>query len=246
MARRRRRRTRRPIQRLVRRLLGIVVVCVVLLLVGSAGAVLAWRWLDPVTTSFILQRKASEVLSGGSARDVEFRWVDADAISEHMAIAVIASEDQRFREHWGFDLDSIQDAIEEREKGGRARGASTISQQVAKNLLLWPGRSWLRKGLEAYVTLLIEAFWPKQRILEVYLNIAQFGDKTFGVGAASERFFDMHPSELGPREAALLAAVLPNPVVLRADDPSPYVQSRVRWIRRQMQRLGGPAYVHGI
>ena len=237
---------RRPVHRLIRRLLAIVTVSLVLLLVGSAGAVLAWRWLDPVTTSFILQRKVSEALAGGNARDVEFRWVDAESISEHMAIAVIASEDQRFREHWGFDLDSIEDALEEREAGGRVRGASTISQQVAKNLLLWPGRSWLRKGLEAYLTLLVEAFWPKERILEVYLNIAQFGDKTFGVGAASERFFGKRASELGPREAALLAAVLPNPVGLRADDPSAYVQSRVRWIRRQMQRLGGPAYMHGI
>lgn len=217
-----------------------------LLLVGAAGAVLAWRWLDPVTTSFIVQRKVSEVLAGGNARDIEHRWVNANAISGHMAIAVIASEDQRFREHWGFDLESIQDAIEDRKNGGRMRGASTISQQVAKNLLLWPGRSWLRKGLEAYVTVLIEAFWPKERILEVYLNVAQFGDKTFGVGAASRRFFGKHPSQLTAREAALLAAVLPNPVRLRADDPSPYVRSRVRWIRSQMRRLGGAAYARGI
>ena len=230
----------------MRRLFSIVLVVVVLLLVGAAGAVLSWRWLDPVTTSFIVQRKVGEVLAGGSARDVEHVWVDAHAISPHMGIAVIASEDQRFREHWGFDLESIQSAIEDRQSGGRMRGASTITQQVAKNLLLWPGRSWLRKGLEAYLTVLIEAFWPKERILEVYLNVAQFGDKTFGVAAASRRFFDKHPSELGPREAALLAAVLPNPVRLRADDPSPYVLRRVRWIRRQMERLGGSAYAHGI
>ena len=240
------RRSRRRMRRLIRRLFIIAVASVVLLLVGSAGAVLAWRWLDPVTTSFILQRKVSEVLAGGNARDVEYQWVDADAISEHVALAVIASEDQRFREHWGFDLESIQDAIEERQAGGRVRGASTISQQVAKNLLLWPGRSWLRKGLEAYLTLLIEALWPKERILEVYVNVAQFGDKTFGVGAASQRFFGKPASRLGPREAALLAAVLPNPVRLHADDPSPYVLRRVRWIQRQMRRLGGPAHLRGI
>jgi monofunctional biosynthetic peptidoglycan transglycosylase len=214
--------------------------------VASAGAVLAWRWMDPGTTSFILQRKVSELIAGGAARDVRQQWVDWQAISPHMGIAVIASEDQRFAEHWGFDLDSIQDAIEERRSGGRARGASTISQQVAKNLFLWPGRSWVRKGLEAYVTVLVELFWPKQRILEVYLNVAQFGDKTFGVGAASRRFFGKRASALSAREAALLAAVLPNPVQMRADDPSPYVRQRARWIQGQMRRLGGQGSLRGI
>lgn len=219
---------------------------VLLLAIGSAGAVLAWRWMDPITTSFILQRKVSELVAGGHASDVEHRWVDWGAISPYAGIAVIASEDQRFSEHWGFDLDSIQDAIEERQSGGRVRGASTITQQVAKNLFLWPGRSWIRKGLEAYFTVLIEIFWPKQRILEVYLNIAQFGDRTFGVDAASRRFFAKRAAALNAREAALLAAVLPNPVQLRADDPSPYVRERARWIQRQMQALGGPGSVAEI
>lgn len=233
-------------RRRIRRLFSIAVLAVVLLLVGAAGAVLAWRWMDPATTSFILQRKVSEVIAGGDARDIEHRWVDWHVISAHMGVAVIASEDQRFSDHWGFDLDSIQDAIEERQSGGRVRGASTITQQVAKNLFLWSGRSWLRKGLEAYVTVLIEMFWPKQRILEVYLNVAQFGDKTFGVGAASRRFFGKHASELDADEAALLAAVLPNPVSMHVDNPSAYVRQRARWIRRQMQRLGGPGHVRGI
>ncbi len=233
-------------RRRIRRLLSIVLLSVLLLVVVSAGAVLAWRWMDPGTTSFILQRKVSELIAGGAARDVRQQWVDWQAISPHMGIAVIASEDQRFAEHWGFDLDSIQDAIEERRSGGRARGASTISQQVAKNLFLWPGRSWVRKGLEAYVTVLVELFWPKQRILEVYLNVAQFGDKTFGVGAASRRFFGKRASALSAREAALLAAVLPNPVQMRADDPSPYVRQRARWIQEQMRRLGGQGSLRGI
>ena len=233
-------------RRRIRRLFTIVVLSVALLLVGSAGAVLAWRWMDPATTSFILQRKASELLAGGSARDVEHRWVAWKGISPYAGLAVIASEDQRFIEHWGFDLDSIQEAIEERESGGRMRGASTITQQVAKNLLLWPGRSWLRKGLEAYLTVLIELCWPKQRILEVYLNIAQFGDRTFGVAAASRRFFGKRASQLTAREAALLAAVLPNPVRMRVDDPSPYVRERTRWIQRQMRALGGTGYVRAI
>lgn len=233
-------------RRRIRRLFSLAVLGVLLLAVGSAGAVLAWRWMDPATTSFILQRKVSELIAGGDARSVAHRWVDWDAISPYAGIAVIASEDQRFSEHWGFDLDSIQDAIEERQSGGRVRGASTITQQVAKNLFLWPGRSWVRKGLEAYFTVLIEMFWPKRRILEVYLNIAQFGDRTFGVAAASRQFFGKRASALSAREAALLAAVLPNPVRLRADDPSPYVIERAGWIQRQMQSLGGPGSLRGI
>lgn len=233
-------------RRRIRRLITLVMLSVLLLMLASAGAVLAWRWMDPATTSFILQRKVSELMAGGSARDVEQQWVAWDAISPYAGIAVIASEDQRFAEHWGFDLDSIQDAIEERESGGRSRGASTISQQVAKNLFLWPGRNWLRKGLEAYFTVLIELLWSKQRILEVYLNVAQFGDRIFGVDAASRRFFGKRASALSAREAALLAAVLPNPVRMRADDPSPYVRERARWIQRQMQSLGGPGYLREI
>ncbi len=233
-------------RRRIRRIFSFLLLGVVLLMIGSAGAVLAWRWLDPMTTSFILQRKVSVLMEGGDARDVEYRWVDWNAISPHAGMAVIASEDQRFAEHWGFDLDSIQEAIEERESGGRLRGASTISQQVAKNLFLWSGRSWIRKGLEAYFTVLIELLWPKQRILEVYLNIAQFGDRTFGVDAAARRFFAKRASALSAHEAALLAAVLPNPVRMRADDPSPYVRQRARWIQRQMRALGGAGYLREI
>jgi monofunctional glycosyltransferase len=232
---------RRRWRRRLRRLFGILAVGVMLLVLASASAVLAWRWMDPATSSFILQRKIAELAAGGDARDISQKWVDWDGISAYAGIAVIASEDQRFAEHWGFDLDSIQDAIDERQSGGRVRGASTISQQVAKNLFLWPGRSWLRKGLEVYFTVLIEMFWSKQRILEVYLNIAQFGDRTFGVGAASRAFFGKRASGLSAHEAALLAAVLPNPVRMHADDPSPYVRQRARWIQRQMRSLGGPA-----
>ena len=233
-------------RRRIRRLFTVLVWTVVLLVVGSAGTVLAWRWIDPSTTSFILQRKVAAILDGERARDVRQEWVAWERISPHMGLAVIASEDQRFAEHFGFDLEAIQSAIEERERGGRVRGASTISQQVAKNLFLWPGRSYVRKGIEAWLTVLIEAFWPKQRILEVYLNIAQFGDKTFGVEAASRRFFGKPASALTAREAALLAAVLPNPAHMHAYDPSPYVKRRARWIQRQMWRLGGRKFVRGI
>jgi monofunctional biosynthetic peptidoglycan transglycosylase len=172
-------------------------------------------------------------------RPIQHRWVDWPQISPHLKVAVIASEDQKFPEHHGFDLESINDALEERERGRRVRGASTISQQVAKNLFLWPGQSWVRKGFEAYFTVLIETLWPKRRILEVYLNIAEFGTGVFGVGAASEVYFHKRAARLSAPDAALLAAVLPNPKRLRVAAPSRYVRSRQDWILGQMRGIGG-------
>jgi monofunctional biosynthetic peptidoglycan transglycosylase len=156
-----------------------------------------------------------------------------------MKVAVIASEDQTFPSHHGFDLKSINNALEERESGKRVRGASTISQQVAKNLFLWPGKSWIRKGLEAWFTVLIETLWPKHRILEVHLNVAELGRGIYGVGAAAKIYFHKPASRLNANEAALLAAVLPNPIRLKAAAPSPYVRSRQAWILGQMRGLGG-------
>jgi len=187
----------------------------------------AFRWIAPPTSAYMLR---SEV--------VDYRWTPWEAIAPALPLAIVASEDQRFFEHRGFDLASIQAAVAERHRGGRLRGASTLSQQVAKNLFLWPGRSFLRKGLEAYLTVWIEALWSKRRILEIYLNIAEFGPGIFGVGAAASRFFDTSPADLTPREAALLAAVLPNPNRLHADNPSHFVEERVAWIQSQMRKLG--------
>ncbi len=144
--------------------------------------------MDPPTTAFIIRERLSAG-EPGKPKSVQYRWVDGEQISPYIKVAVIASEDQKFPEHYGFDLDSINDALEDRERGRRVRGASTLTQQVAKNLFLWPGQSWIRKGLEAYFTVLIETLWPKQRILEVYVNIAEFGSGVFGVGAAAEIFF---------------------------------------------------------
>jgi monofunctional biosynthetic peptidoglycan transglycosylase len=189
---------------------------------------------------------ALDALGGiGERRAVEHEWVAWPDLSPNVALAVIASEDQRFFAHRGFDLDAIADAIGTFRSGGRLRGASTISQQVAKNLFLWPGRSLLRKGLEAYFTVLIELSWPKRRILEVYLNIAELGPGVYGVGAASHRFFAKHPRTLAAEEAALLAAVLPNPRRLNAQSPSRYVRQRQRWILRQMRQLGSFALLAG-
>ncbi len=187
-----------------------------------------------------LARSAVEAsVDAGRGAAATYQWTDWEAIAPHAALAVIASEDQKFPDHHGFDVEAIQMAIDDARDGGRLRGASTISQQTAKNLFLWPGRSLFRKGLEAYLTILIELCWNKQRIVEVYLNVAEFGDGLFGITAASERFFGKAPAELTADDAALLAAVLPSPGRLRADDPSPYVQERQAWIRRHMRQLGG-------
>ena len=199
---------------------------------------LALRWLDPPTSAFILARQW-EQLRGGRAAAVHHRWVDFDRISPHLAVAVIAAEDQRFPEHHGFDLAAINRALAHNARSRTVRGASTISQQTAKNLFLWSGRSYLRKGLEAGLTLGLEMLWPKRRILEVYLNLAEFGDGVFGARAAAERIFHTSPDRLSLQQAALLASVLPDPGGLDAGRPSAHVQQKARWVRAQMEQLGG-------
>jgi len=193
----------------------------------SVVLVFSLRWIDPPTSSFIVQdRIGNWFASPKEKHPLRHKWVDWPNIAWSAKVAVISSEDQRFAEHFGFDLKQINNALEERERGKRVRGASTISQQVAKNLFLWPGQSWIRKGFEAYFTLLIETLWSKQRILEMYLNMAEFGRGTFGVGAASEVYFHKPASRLSASDAALLAAVLPSPKRMRVDAPSRYVRSR--------------------
>jgi monofunctional glycosyltransferase len=204
----------------------------------SVVPVVLLRWVDPPTSAFMLRERFT--------RPVRQHWVDWQQISPHIKVAVIASEDQKFPKHHGFDLESINDALEERERGRRVRGASTISQQVAKNLFLWPGQSWIRKGFEAYYTVLIETLWPKRRILEVYLNIAEFGSGVFGVGAASDVYFRKPAARLSAPDAALLAAVLPNPKRLRVSAPSRYVRSRQDWILGQMRGIGGVGLLYQI
>ena len=221
-----------------RALLGVVVLTIV--------PVVCLRWIPPPTSAFMLERRVAGYFRGDHQREVRYRWVSWQSISPQMRLAVVAGEDQKFPHHWGFDFDSIADAVEHQGAKGRLRGASTITQQVAKNLFLWPGRSFVRKGLEAYLTVAIECIWPKRRILEVYLNVAEFGRGIYGVGAASDAFFKQPPAELSREEAALLAAVLPNPRRLRVEDPSPYVRRRADWIRGQMEQLGGTDYLRGM
>lgn len=196
--------------------------------------VLPLRWLPPLTTSFMLQNWLGQK---SLSAEVRFDWVPRQQISRRAALAVLAAEDQKFFDHGGFDFESIRKALRSNGNGRPVRGASTISQQVAKNLWLWPGRSWFRKGLEAWFTVWVELLWPKERILEVYLNTAQFGPQVFGVEAAARQYFRKTAATLNEPESALLAAVLPNPRQFRVANPSIYTARRQAWVQRQARRL---------
>ena len=209
-------------------------------------AVLLLRWLNPLSSAVMVEARLHAWAAQERGYHTDFQWASLEQISPHAALAVIASEDQLFPFHAGFDFHSIRDAVRASEQGRKLRGASTISQQVAKNLYLWSGHSFVRKALEAYFTVLIEALWPKERILEMYLNIAQFGDGVYGVQAAAERFWHKPALALSSSESALLAAVLPNPLRLHAERPSRYVWQRHDWILGQMRELGGAAYLKAL
>ena len=195
----------------------------------SVLLVLLFRWVPPPTSAFMLE---------ADIRPVHQEWVSWSHIAPPARLAVVASEDQKFPDHHGFDFDAIDKALEHNEKHRRLRGASTISQQTAKNLFLWSGRSYFRKGMEAYFTVLLETLWPKRRILEVYLNIAQFGPDVYGVEEAAHRYFGKPAARLDAHDAAVLAAVLPNPEKMHAGRPSTYVQERADDIEGQMRLLG--------
>jgi monofunctional biosynthetic peptidoglycan transglycosylase len=218
------------------------------LFVVTALPVVAMRWMDPWYSAFMLDAALEARRDGKPNYHTDYRWVDLEQISPHAAVAVIASEDQLFPFHTGFDFKSIREAVRHNEaqsnrKRPHIHGASTISQQVSKNLFLWSGGGYLRKGLEAYFTLLIELTWPKERILEVYLNVAEFGEGIYGVEAAAQRFWHKPAARLDRWEAATLAAVLPNPIRFRANAPSPYIQLRRDQILGQMRGLGGASYL---
>lgn len=216
------------------------------LLLATILPVVLLRWLPPPVSSFMMNRMFAAWRDGDRQYRLRYRWVDWKQISPNLRIAVVAAEDQKFPHHLGFDFESMADAWKDHEDGGRLRGASTISQQVAKNLFLWPGRSFIRKGLEAYFTVLIELMWSKQRILEVYLNIAEFGKGVFGAAEASRALFGKSPAQLSRGEAAGLAAVLPSPLRMHAERPSTYVLDRRAWILEQMEFLGGSGYLRDL
>jgi len=199
----------------------------------SLALVLLFRFVPVPYTPLMAIRSISY-----PEESLQHKWVPMEEISKQMQLAVICSEDQRFLEHWGFDLKAINKAIEESKKGKRLRGGSTISQQTAKNVFLWPGRSWLRKGFESYFTLLIEVLWPKERILEVYLNSVEMGPGVYGVEAAAKHWFGKSATDLTRSEAASIAAILPNPRAYRPIKRTEYIENRRRWIVKQMGYFG--------
>ncbi|WP_435867752.1 monofunctional biosynthetic peptidoglycan transglycosylase [Halomonas salifodinae] len=228
---------RRLTRLLLLALLGFVAVSVLL--------VLLFRVVPVFGSMVMVERKVQSWIAREPIR-IEQQWRRWDQLSDHAKLAVIAAEDQRFPVHRGFDLVELRRAWEASRNGARLRGASTLSQQTAKNLFLWSGRSWARKALEAWFTLLIEALWPKERILEVYLNIAEWDTGVFGLEAAAQHYFGVSAAQLNPHQASLLAAILPNPRARDAARPSPQVAQRAAWIRQQMRNLGGTAYLERL
>ena len=228
-----------------KRALKAIALLLCVFLVSSASMVLLFRFLPIPFSALMVQRR---IQSWFSPKPYTSRhdWVPLEEIAPSMGVAVIAAEDQNFPDHFGFDWKAIEKAIAHNERSRRKRGASTVSQQTAKNLFLWETRSWVRKGFEAYFTLLIEVGWSKSRILEVYLNMVEFGDGVYGVEAASRHFFNKPAKRLRPSEAALLAAVLPNPHRYRVEAPSGYIRGHQAWILRQMSRLGGPELMKSL
>ncbi len=201
------------------------------------------RFVNPPGTPLMVVRQWQSEEPGYR---IDRRWRSLQQLGPNIALAAIAAEDQKFPTHWGFDFVQLEAAIDDYRAGKGLRGASTISQQVAKNVFLTPSRSFVRKGIEAYFTVLIEALWPKARILEIYLNIAETGDGLFGVEAAAHHYFQKPARELSREEAALLAAILPNPRERDPASPSPYLEERQRWILGQMRNLGGASYLAAI
>ena len=229
-----RRKTSLSAARGIKRVLGYGLL---LFLIGSVALVGILRYLPASTSAFMLQEHIEDFATGKGYTAIDQRWVGGSEISKHAFTAVIAAEDQLFYRHNGFDVDAIAKAFDQHLRGGKLRGASTISQQVAKNLFLSPARNFVRKALETWFTLLIEALWNKSRILEMYLNIAEFGDHLYGIEAASRRYFGIPARQLTAGQAALLAATLPNPLLLKADQPSAYLYKRQNWILAQMRNL---------
>ncbi|MCU0415257.1 MAG: monofunctional biosynthetic peptidoglycan transglycosylase [Ignavibacteriaceae bacterium] len=234
------------LKQIIKKLPKIILKIFVRFIFISILSVLLLKWLNPPTTSIMIQRKIEALISWNDRQMIAYEWFSYEDISKQMAIAVIAAEDQNFPFHFGFDFEQIEKAIEQSNRGRKLRGASTITQQVAKNLFLWEGRSFIRKGFEAYFTVLIELLWSKERILEVYLNVIETGDMIFGVGAASQIYFKKLPGKLTRSQAALLTATIPNPKRFSAKRPSGYIIRRQSWILGQMSSLGGTDYLKNL
>ncbi|BCB59578.1 MULTISPECIES: monofunctional biosynthetic peptidoglycan transglycosylase [unclassified Halomonas] len=211
----------------------------------SVALVLLFRFVPPPGSMVMVERKVQSWINSEPI-DIQRQWRSWEQLSSNAKLAVISAEDQRFPQHRGFDFVEMRRAWEASRDGERLRGASTLSQQTAKNVFLWTGRSWLRKGLEAWFTLLIETLWGKQRILEVYLNVAEWDTGVFGLEAAANHYFGASGSALTERQASLLAAILPSPRTRSASRPDAQVERRSQWIRQQMRNLGGTAYLERL
>lgn len=203
----------------------------------SILSVIAFRFIPVPVTPLMLIRCSQQLFEGKEMR-LKKDWEPIENMSQSLPLAIIASEDQNFMDHNGFDLQAIEKAIKHNEKHKRKRGASTISQQTAKNVFLWPGRSWIRKGFEVYFTVLIELFWDKERIMEMYLNVVEFGKGVYGAEAASREFFNKPAQKMLASECAMLAVVLPNPRKYSAVRPGNYLRKRQQWVLGQMNNIG--------
>ena len=217
----------------MKRLLKFLFKLVAWLFLISVFFVILYKWV-PVPFTPLMAIRYFE----NPEEPIQHDWVPINEISPHLQLAVISSEDQNFLNHSGFDIKAIEKAMDENKTGKRIRGASSISQQTAKNVFLWPQRSWFRKGLEVYFTFMIELFWSKERILEVYLNSIEMGKGIYGAEAASQAWFNKPADKLSAYEAAAIAAILPNPRKYRANPASSYINQRKNWIVRQMQNYG--------
>lgn len=216
----------------MKKILKTTTIAILALILLSIAIVILYKYVPIPATPLMISRNISE------DTPINYKWTPLEDISPNLALAVVASEDNLFTTHHGFDFEQIRIAREEAQKGKRQRGASTISQQTAKNVFLWNGRSWLRKGLKAYFTLLIETIWGKQRIMEVYLNCIEMGNGIYGASAVAEKHFKKHPSKLTRAECALIAATLPNPRVYSSKKPSKYMLRRQKAILKNMQNIG--------
>ena len=214
--------------------------CLLIFILSSIAVCALLRWLPPPVSVFMLYRHIEDRLENRPFQAIDYHWVSSENISPQATLAVIAGEDQLFFNHYGFDIKSIIASITTYNHGGRLRGASTISQQTAKNLFLTPSKSFIRKALEVWFTCLLELLWDKERIVEVYLNIAEFGDHLFGIEAASRHYFGISAKQLSRSQSAMLAATLPNPIRFKATQPSSYLIKRQQWILRQMRNLNSP------
>lgn len=211
--------------------------CIMWFLITSIASVILFRFV-PVPLTPLMLIRCIEQKSDGKEMKLRHDWVPLEEINERLQLAVVCSEDQNYLKHSGFDWGAIKKAMKQNKKGKRIRGGSTITQQTAKNVFLWPGRSYIRKGFEAYFTFLIELFWSKERIMEVYLNSIEMGDGVYGAEAAAQHWFKKKASKLNKDQAAAIAAVLPNPIKYVANPAGPYIQNRKAWIKKQMDFWG--------